>query len=198
MDELLSVEKLQLFLMFVVPGFVAIKVYDLFVPSGHRAASDTIVEAVTYSMVNLALMCWAMVLLIWYRVPEEHPVWYGVVTFVVLFVSPAILGAATWKLRTWGRLHRFIQHPMPTAWDFFFSKRPSCWVLFHLTDGKTVGGRFGCESYATSYPEEAEVYVEEAWRIDDHGRFSEVAGTRGMIVRRSECQAIEFFKANGG
>jgi hypothetical protein len=87
---------------------------------------------------------------------------------------------------------------MPTAWDFLFSQRSAFWVLFHLRNGQRIGGFFGRESYASSYPIDAEIYVENVWRVDENGRFAEnVEGNAGMIIRYADCHMMEFYRAEG-
>ena len=56
-----------------------------------------------------------------------------------------------------------------------------------------VGGYFGPNSYATTFPQPPEVYVEEVWRVDEEGRFVEkVDGTLGMVLRIADCDRLEF------
>ncbi len=72
-------------------------------------------------------------------------------------------------------------------------------MLFHLKNGQRIGGFFGRESYASSYPIEAEIYVENIWRVDESGRFAEnVEGNAGMIIRYADCHLMEFYRAEGG
>ena len=54
MAELLKTDTLTLFLFFVVPGFIAMKVYDLLVPAERRNFGEAIVDVVTYSIFNLS------------------------------------------------------------------------------------------------------------------------------------------------
>jgi hypothetical protein len=195
----LTVENVQLFLMMVVPGFVTLKVYELFVPAGERSASAALLEAITYGMVNLALMSWAVLFMLQYDMRVRHPIWYVVASSGILVVTPALLGWGMFRLRVSRFASRWLQHPMPSAWDYFFSSRRPCWVIFHLKNGKKVGGIYGPGSYATSYPNEAEAYVEQAWRVDNFGRFSsKVDRSLGIIIRQGECEAIEFFDPKGG
>jgi len=51
----LTAEQLALTLVFVVPGFVALRVYDLFVPGQFRDSGKSLLDAVSYSMLNLAV-----------------------------------------------------------------------------------------------------------------------------------------------
>jgi hypothetical protein len=49
-------DDLLLFLLFFVPGFISIKVYDLLVPSERRPFQNTLAEAIAYSAVNFAIL----------------------------------------------------------------------------------------------------------------------------------------------
>jgi hypothetical protein len=54
--DILRLETLALFLFFVVPGFLAIRVYDLIVPSERRDFGQSVIDVVTYSLLNLAVL----------------------------------------------------------------------------------------------------------------------------------------------
>ena len=58
MAELLNTDTLTLFLFFVVPGFIAMRVYDLNVPSERRNFGEALVDVTSYSVFNLALFGW--------------------------------------------------------------------------------------------------------------------------------------------
>ena len=49
-------DKLLLFILFVVPGFVSVKAYELLFPSEAIASKEKLVDAVAYSCVNYALL----------------------------------------------------------------------------------------------------------------------------------------------
>lgn len=55
-------DKLILFIAFVIPGFVSLKAYELLFPSQRTDSSTQIIEAVTYSCINYALLFWLIVL----------------------------------------------------------------------------------------------------------------------------------------
>jgi hypothetical protein len=180
--------------VFIVPGFVALKVYDLLVPAERRDFGGSMVEAITYSMVNLAIMSWAVILLRQGGFAQKHPFLYIVSTVGILLVAPAGLAIGVYALRVSKLANRWFQHPMPSGWDYFFRKQRTCWILFHLKNGKKLGGFFSDESFASSYPMDAEVYVEQVWRVDQFGRFTDmVQDTAGMVIRYAECDLIEFF-----
>jgi hypothetical protein len=62
-------------------------------------------------------------------------------------------------------------------------------------DGEMIGGLFNGKSFASSYPEKEDIYLEELWKIDEDGKFKEkVKSTNGLLVNFEEIKYIEFFK----
>ena len=195
MGELLTLETLSLFLVFVVPGFVAIKAHDLMVPAARRNFGDSIIEVISYSMLNLALLFWAVGLLHRDGFSAAHPFWYSLGMFGVLFVGPVLLAVASRWVRQSRWFGRFLLHPAPTAWDYFFDKREHLWVLCHLKDGRMVGGIYSGDSTTSSHPYDKDIYIQEMWRTDKEGRFTEpVPQSRGLLVRAEDCWFVEFFR----
>lgn len=194
MGGLLNPEALELFLVFVVPGFIAMKVHDLLVPSDSRSWGDSLVEVVSYSMLNVALLFWLVHLLWQERFQAEHQVAYWIGLFFVLFLAPVGWAVLVYFLRTSPWLRKYMLDPSPTAWDFFFGKRRPAWVLCHLKSGEMVGGLFNDHSSASCFPQQEDIYLEEIWKVDEEGRFVErVEQTAGVLVKREECTHIELF-----
>jgi hypothetical protein len=91
-------------------------------------------------------------------------------------------------------LRRFVLHPSPKAWDFFFSQRRPVWVLAHLKSGEMLGGLLAEHSCASRFPNDEDIYIEEVWKLDADGRFIErIEQTAGALIRRSDCTHIELF-----
>ncbi|MCL6580964.1 MAG: DUF6338 family protein, partial [Firmicutes bacterium] len=79
------------------------------------------------------------------------------------------------------------------SWDYFFGKRRPCWVLVHLKTGGLVAGLMGAKSFASSYPEQRDLYLEEAWQITEDGRLeAPVPGTLGLWVHGEAFHMLEF------
>ena len=88
-----------------------------------------------------------------------------------------------------------IINPIPKPWDYVFGKRESYWIIVHFKDGKKIGGRYDTNSFASSYPAEEQIYIEEVWNIDKEGRFKDkVDRSKGVIISKSDVSAIEFFE----
>lgn len=69
------------------------------------------------------------------------------------------------------------------------------WVLVHLKSGKMIGGLFGKESFASSFPNSQDLYLEAVWKIDNKGLFKEeVPQTRGLLINSSEIEFLEFYR----
>lgn len=198
MAELLNTSNLSLFLYFVVPGFVAMKIYDLIVPSERRNFGESLIEVVSFSMLNLAFTFWIIAEINKPEFRSNSPVLYYLATFLVVSVVPAVLAVVTHKFLVSRFLRGRALHPTPTGWDYFFAKGQACWILFHLKSGTKLGGLYGENSFASSFPNEQEVYVQEIWRVDERGRFVErVQGTAGAVIKREECKLIELFTKEG-
>ena len=120
------------------------------------------------------------------------------------FVSPAALACLCLFLRV-KVLPRYLSmdHPTRTAWDWFVSYHSPFFIRFILKskdkDGKTtmVGGFYGGESFASSFPEEPEIYVEEVWYLNpETGVFEQkIEGSLGMVIRLAECERVEFLSS---
>ena len=111
-------------------------------------------------------------------------------------MSPSLLAILAANLRRSALVRRWFPHPLPTAWDYFFEKRQSCWILFTFKTGERFGGFFGRNSFASSYPEPTDLFVEDLWRVDEFGRFRDrVEGNLGMIVRYEDCSQMQLFSA---
>jgi hypothetical protein len=182
----------------VVPGFVFHKVFALKTPGQRVEHEKNLLEYIAVSLANFAIWCW---LFIPY---DEWPVekWSNfriiVVISLVCFASPATLAWLWYRIRV-SSYHQMLglDHPTPRGWEFFLTQHKCFFVLFHMKNGKLLGGFFGKESFAATYPQEPEIYVQQAWRVDEEGKFlEEVSGSLGMVVRQSEWERIEFLTAN--
>ena len=144
MEKLFDSGSLSLFLIFFVPGFVALKVYDLFVPSERRDFSKSIYDAAAFSALNFAFL-WPLVRLVLSAgFQAAHPFLEIVLIFVLLLIMPAAWPViwVKWLLR-WRTLSKQIVHPHDKAWDYFFAQREPVWMILHMKDMGRIGGRFG-------------------------------------------------------
>jgi len=192
--EVWEVNKMILFLIFVLPGFISLVIYDYIIPKEKRDFSKSIIEIVCYSTLNFI----ALFPLIYVNVKYDF---YNTNTFllylsllVVFIVLPILWPIIFIKITHTKFFKSHFLHPIAKPWDYFFGKKESAWVIVHLKNGKMIGGRYGEDSFASSYPDEEQIYLEKVWKLDPTGVFiSEVDQTKGVIVSSSEISSIEFF-----
>ena len=191
-----EIDKLQLFLMFVVPGFISIKIYDLIIPGERRDFSKAIVEAVAYSSINFALLSWLIAFISIGDFYTKHQIIYAILIIIIMFGFPVLWPILFIKITEWKPIASKIYHPIQKPWDWFFRKGEPCWVIVHLKDGRKIGGKYDENSFASSTPAEEQIYLEEIWRLDKKGAFIEpTERSKGMIIFKEQILSVEFFKA---
>jgi uncharacterized membrane protein len=149
-QDILTVDQITLFLIFFIPGFVAVQVYDLFVPRERRDWQNAFFEVVAYSALNFVAIAGLIAFVsavskleiyIGMNPPEIAPLfwlsalsdlrgslyeaqgaYYFLLLFVVLLGMPAFLSFLLYKLQMWAPVSKHIHiTPMPTPWDEVFS-----------------------------------------------------------------------------
>ena len=190
--DIWDIDKLQLFIMFVIPGFISQKVYQLMYPGSDRTGSDQIINAVGYSCINYGVMFLPIVCVESYGLKSSHPTLYLFFYYFVLLFSPILLVLAWRWIRTTQIVQNSIPHPTGKAWDFVFSQRKPYWVKIVLRDGTELGGYFGDKSFASSAPEPEQIYIEETWLLDSDGTFERPQNrSAGTIVVADDISYIE-------
>jgi hypothetical protein len=70
-------------------------------------------------------------------------------------------------------------------------------MLIHIKNGRIIGGLYGPDSFASSYPEKEDVYLQETWKIDGKGKFlKKIADTKGLLINPNTIEYIELFNIN--
>jgi hypothetical protein len=76
-----------------------------------------------------------------------------------------------------------------------FSKKEAMWAVVTLKSGVKVRGKYGLNSFASSYPSERQIYLEEVWTRGENGGFGKkINRTKGVIVAGDEIAHVEFYK----
>lgn len=195
MAEILNIDKLILFIIFFIPGFISIKVYDLLIPGERRNFSDSLFQVIAYSIFNFVLLSWLIYIIYAANIVETSKPLFIALVFFILFIFPVFLPIIFITVSKLEFIARYIIHPIQKPWDFVFGKKRKYWVIIHLKDGRKIGGRFDTESFASSYPAEEQIYLQEVWELNEKGEFkNSVERTSGIIILRDEMSLIEFFE----
>ena len=190
-----DLESWTLFLVLVVPGLISMHIYRLLFAAKEIDWKNGLVQALFYSSLNLVICLPVLFPIHRDNFLTDHPYWYTTILMIILLVPPVIWPFLYRRLLRWQWLASKIQLPYPTAWDYFFDRRVSVFVLVQLKNGSKLGGYYGSESYATSFPTEGDIYLETVYRVDEDGKFKEsIDGSSGAIIRKDQYELIEFFK----
>jgi hypothetical protein len=198
-----TVNQILVLLVFIIPGFILIRVKRLAYPKTEESAAMIALDSLALSSVVHALCSplwyWAYVS----RSYATSRVLFGAQVFAILFVVPLFLGlllnwlAATGKAR-WLREFLYIPHPDPTAWDYHFRRGRAYWVWLTFKNGQVMAGLFGPNSYASSFPYQQDLYVEKLLSLDERGKAKElIDDSAGAIIRMNDLDRIEFFEIEG-
>lgn len=195
--DIWEIDKLILFIAFVIPGFISIKAYQLLCPGSERNTSDQLIDAIAYSSINYALLFSPIITIESGSLKNAHPSLYYMFYVFVLFVAP-IIWVFIWRhLRTKEFFLRNAPHPTKKPWDYLFAQRKPYWVEVFLKNGNVIAGLYANNSSASSAPAPEQIYLEETWVLDVDGKFERaIADTAGVIILTSEISHIEFRKCN--
>lgn len=123
--DIWEVDKLTLFLAFVIPGFISLKTYSLMIPGPTRNSGDQLIDALAYSCINYAILWVPIGWIEASPLASSSPALYYVFYLVVFVFAPIIWVLALKWLRTRRWVSQRLPHPTGKAWDFFFQQRKS-------------------------------------------------------------------------
>lgn len=190
--DIWEIDKLELFLAFVIPGFISIKAYQLAFPGTERATSDQLIDAIAFSSINYALLIFPIISIESGNLQESYKFLYYLFYVFVFFIAP-IVWVLIWKyLRTRDFFQRNAPHPTAKPWDYVFAQRKPYWVKVIFKDGTIIAGRYADKSFASSAPAPEQIYLEETWILNDKGGFQRAKNnTAGVIILSDEISHIE-------
>ena len=182
-----------------LPGFVSIKIDRLAHPGKPATTADFVVDAFAYSLINAAVFGWAILLAgAELKAPSPNYPLVWALGVLVCFLGPGVWPFVFRAAQRFGARRRWLLDPERTAWDHYFRRGETCWVIVHLKGGRQVGGYFGFESYATVEPQSGQIYVEQLWQLSRDGRFvRRIPNTKGALFRPEDYIWLEFVEDRG-
>lgn len=183
---------LLLFILFFVPGFVSMKIYDLLIANESRNASAYLFDAVAYSAITFVISFPFFIGLLHARVHNGF-VWFifGVITLLVI---PALIAFYYVKLLKSNFLREHALGVVKRPWDVVFGRKHGMWVIVHLKNGKQISGIYSSRSAISYYPTEEQIYLEKVIFVNSDGTTSSDPDSKGAIIMGSEISLIELFK----
>jgi hypothetical protein len=156
--------------------------------------NEVLTQALFYSAINFGLLFPVLLFVTNAKNQDAQAFLYWLAILSLLILGPVAWPFLLRKLFRWKWLARHIQLPYPTSWDFFFDKREPVFLLFRLTDGSMLGGLWSGRSYAASFPNDGDIYLEAVYSLTPSGAFIEpVPESKGALLRRDQYVAVEIF-----
>lgn len=197
-----SVVALAIVVIAVLPGSMYTWAFERQVTAYGVTLADRVLRFVAISLIFHVLLGWGEYWLFRAAFAGEDfgggqfaVAWAGVLLLVAI---PVLVGAATGGLYAtrnsrdehWSWLRRGLsprvedrvlqfllgRTPAPRAWDNLFSERPNLYVRIETVDGTPLAGRFADASYAGGYPNEPDLYLEEAFALNEDGSLADSLG----------------------
>lgn len=195
-----QINKLLLFVAFAIPGFISLKTYELLLPSPFpRESGKQLIDAIAYSCINYAVLIFPIILVEGSDIRATHPIGYAAFYVFVLLAAPAILAFLYKTIRTSRILKGKLPHPTAKPWDFVFRLGKPFWIIVTLQNGKRIAGRYDTSSFASSAPAPEQLYLEEAWVLNEAGGFERKrTDTAGIMILAPDIETIEFFNMTHG
>lgn len=197
--DIWDVNKLVLFIAFVVPGFVSLKAYELVAPRLAKDSTQQLIDAVAYSSINYAILLWPI-----YEVETNSIRTIYPSAYIAFYVFVLLIAPVSWAfLLRWLRCTQFVQqalpHPTGKPWDYVFSKRKPYWVIVSFKSGQKIGGLFDSQSFASSAPEVEQLYLEQCWVVNEDGGLERKrCDTAGILILATDINTVEFFNVLKG
>jgi hypothetical protein len=154
--DIFQIDKISLFIIFIIPGFISMKIWGFMVPTKTRNMNEIFLDVITYSCLNFTLTSWLIVIIGKEGFQKEHFNLFVVCLLLILFVFPIVWPVLLRFIVQTKYVSKRVLHFIPSAWDFHFNKGEQQYVLIHLTDGHKIGGLWG---FSSSYPNPEDIYI---------------------------------------
>lgn len=185
---------------FLLPGFIIKSIIDAFTPQVNTSAIKYFFSCLFYSIINLSIWGWLYSLILGKIQPA--PWWILLVVILTMTIVSSLLIAmviATVKQKRilnliTSKLNISKMDPIPSAWDYVFSRSEGSWVVVSLEDGRTVYGKYSSNSFSSSDAQERDLYLEAIYDTDDNNNWIEIPNNKGVLIAGNNIRTIEFFK----
>lgn len=200
-----TIEALIIIALVLSPGFVFARVASGVIafarePGDVRFLLPTITCG---TFVHIVLSWWTVRIVEFYRDDAlgDHPLQVVFWGFVLVFAAPAFLGVCAGQIANLRIVNDWLDviglgyvDRMPSAWDYMIrSDRPG-FARVHLKDGRSIGGVFFDQSFASTTPERADLFLEELWQLDDKGAFvAPLPETQGVWIAHDVMEYVELY-----
>lgn len=184
--------------IFILPGFIINFIIESINPPKKHNEGIYFLKCIYLSIINCAIWSWLYKIIIF---SEKLSVVCMFVLLVLLsIIGPILMGFAIAILKQKQIIDRALSifkirtiHSIPTAWDYYFSKQKSTFVIITLLDDTKLYGWYSANSFSSSEPEERDIYIEKAYKyVDENWDLDCQSG--GFYIPKEQIKFIEFKK----
>jgi Family of unknown function (DUF6338) len=196
-----AIPQMLAFALLVLPGFIALRVYDMLRGGEGRQAKDVLIDILMYSMASDSVVYAASLLMSSIVPASAHHPWITVVSVWLFLVVPIVLAAAGFELQRAVMRFGIVPDTLTTSWSHMMnriaSQRLEAGAIVTMRDGRVVGARIGQSCRSASTPDD--LLLDEVWTIDESRATLVKPSPRscGVLISRADCQMIEFVRLDG-
>jgi len=182
--------------VFIVPGFIAWRTYQLRRPQGEQKAADAIVDIIAFSV--LTSLLWFNRHWTTWPTTFADALWF----FSEIFITPILIALAyQWILECFAKRY-WITSPHPRAWDFIFNSLAyrkngvganGLFLIVTLKTGSRVAGLYSHPGYASLWPYDRDLLLGQTWELEGGKPARSVAGSIGLYLDAASIDTIEVF-----
>lgn len=192
-----SLEVIIYTFQFIIPGYIIREVISSILPQKNYSEGEKAIQSIGYSVLNIAIWYWLFLIIQDKLQNDSVRFWLcnTLVTVLTGFITGTMLGIVRAKnlvKKLFNRLGVNVNHPVPTAWDYKFSKGEKQWVEITVSNGGVIRGLYAGKSLSSSENEYRDIYLEELYVKEDE-TWEKVSRTSGVWINPDEIRYIKFY-----
>ena len=185
--------------IFVLPGFLINSIIDTLNPTQKKSEGVLLLKSILYSIIHCAVWSWVYKLI--FRLEDKFPYlyWVALIGFTVIAatVFAVLIGIVKQKQLVRKVLSFFkiyCPHSIPNSWDYAFASSEETWVIVTLIDDSMIYGKYSTKSFASSDPEERDLFIEKTYIPNEKGDWIAAEKNDGIYIHKDQIKTIEFLR----
>lgn len=188
--------------VFIVPGYILYSTLETLVPRSKSSIINITLKFLTATLIHYIIWSWLIYMMFTNDFFNNCVVAFYLSAIFIVFLSPCMIGFIFAKMSDKNLIRNLLQtfgykpiHPVPTAWDYKFSKMPEkSWIIVSLQDGKIFYGKFSTNSFSSSEASERDIYIEDVYTLNSEKEWIKRKKNDGILIKSDQIKYIEFFK----
>jgi len=201
MPDLKSLESIYLVLGFIVPGMIITLVRAQFFTGRVQSLTENVVSYIALTVLYYGIAAPFVEYVLTVREPGRMKILAWLALIILL---PAAIGFVLGVIGQNDVFRRVLQffrinpvHATPSAWDYAFARlRGDHFVMITLSDGSTVSGIYGSQSFASSDPAERDLLLQELYEVDG-GAWKKRSEKTAILIPSKEIKNVQIWNPKG-